>query len=362
MPPSKNISFDELSKYFHLPINQVAKELGVCATILKKICRRNGIPRWPHRKIKSLDKMIGNLNMNFSKNPQEREDIHKEIELLQTKKQEILKNPDILAKGQSGEYTPIRHKGPKLHHKSTPYAKRISGQDGSYQRVSLVDESLDDAERMGAAVLSCFAPMPSSSSSSSMSNSSPSTHATSSPVVISTPTSSSSVSISSLVSPVQQQSTPLRSITTFAPIPSHHATPIFPSTNNTLPLLSLPPPPSGRPTGMGVQLVSTCRTDITNPQPNSLGLNFMAPTSTYNNSALPSFKYDGNTNNNNNNNNNIRHNITVTTPSSRAALPILEPSVSFGANPSVSGLTSDYMQLPSWFHDEKNRLASVRQS
>jgi len=36
MPPSKNITFDELSKYFHLPINQVAKELGVCATILKK--------------------------------------------------------------------------------------------------------------------------------------------------------------------------------------------------------------------------------------------------------------------------------------------------------------------------------------
>ena len=51
MPPSKNISFDELSKFFHLPINQVAKELGVCATILKKICRKNGIPRWPHRKV-----------------------------------------------------------------------------------------------------------------------------------------------------------------------------------------------------------------------------------------------------------------------------------------------------------------------
>jgi len=96
MPPSKNISFDELSKYFHLPINQVAKELGVCATILKKICRRNGIPRWPHRKIKSLDKMIANLNMNLEKNPQERDDIVREIELLKSKKLEIMKNPDIL--------------------------------------------------------------------------------------------------------------------------------------------------------------------------------------------------------------------------------------------------------------------------
>jgi len=96
MPPSKNISFDELSKYFHLPINQVAKELGVCATILKKICRRNGIPRWPHRKIKSLDKMIANLNMNLEKDPQERDDIVREIELLKSKKLEIMKNPDIL--------------------------------------------------------------------------------------------------------------------------------------------------------------------------------------------------------------------------------------------------------------------------
>jgi len=96
MPPSKNITFDELSKYFHLPINQVAKELGVCATILKKICRRNGIPRWPHRKIKSLDKMISNLEVNLAKNPAEREEIKHEVELLKTKKQEIMKNPDIL--------------------------------------------------------------------------------------------------------------------------------------------------------------------------------------------------------------------------------------------------------------------------
>jgi len=101
MPPSKNISFDELSKYFHLPINQVAKELGVCATILKKICRRNGIPRWPHRKIKSLDKMISNLEVNLAKNPTEREEINHEVELLKTKKLEIMKNPDILVSKSS---------------------------------------------------------------------------------------------------------------------------------------------------------------------------------------------------------------------------------------------------------------------
>ena len=45
------ISYDLLKENFHLPISQVAKDLGVCATVLKKICRKNGIPRWPHRKV-----------------------------------------------------------------------------------------------------------------------------------------------------------------------------------------------------------------------------------------------------------------------------------------------------------------------
>lgn len=51
MPLAQTIGLETLSKYFHLPINDVAKELGVCATVLKKICRKNGIPRWPHRKV-----------------------------------------------------------------------------------------------------------------------------------------------------------------------------------------------------------------------------------------------------------------------------------------------------------------------
>lgn len=54
MPSKKELSFAELSNYFHLPINDVSKELGVCCTILKKICRQNGIARWPHRKVKLL--------------------------------------------------------------------------------------------------------------------------------------------------------------------------------------------------------------------------------------------------------------------------------------------------------------------
>lgn len=48
---SSHIDYSVLQQHFHLPISQVAKELGVCATVLKKLCRQHGIPRWPHRKV-----------------------------------------------------------------------------------------------------------------------------------------------------------------------------------------------------------------------------------------------------------------------------------------------------------------------
>ena len=93
----KEAKLDELSKYFHLPEKAVAKELGICLTSLKKLCRsygtfrlkvnlclrtallRNesyilcacslagifapllryvGITRWPFRKLKSLERTM----------------------------------------------------------------------------------------------------------------------------------------------------------------------------------------------------------------------------------------------------------------------------------------------------------------
>ena len=45
------LSMQELSKYFKMPEKAVAKHLGICLTSLKKICRQNGINRWPYRKV-----------------------------------------------------------------------------------------------------------------------------------------------------------------------------------------------------------------------------------------------------------------------------------------------------------------------
>jgi hypothetical protein len=50
----------------------------------------------PSPQIKSLDKMIDNLELNLSKNPQEKDDLVHEIDLLKSKKTEIIQHPDIL--------------------------------------------------------------------------------------------------------------------------------------------------------------------------------------------------------------------------------------------------------------------------
>eukprot|EP00960_Hanusia_phi_P047322 758336-Hanusia_phi.AAC.2 len=50
MPTHRMVSMEELTQYLHLPEKTVAKELGICLTSLKKLCRQHGITRWPYRK------------------------------------------------------------------------------------------------------------------------------------------------------------------------------------------------------------------------------------------------------------------------------------------------------------------------
>lgn len=58
MPTQRAIELEELQTYFRLPEKEVAKRLGICLTSLKKVCRSNGIYRWPYRKMMSLDKKM----------------------------------------------------------------------------------------------------------------------------------------------------------------------------------------------------------------------------------------------------------------------------------------------------------------
>lgn len=60
---SKSIKVDDLRRFFHLPLIEVAKKFGVCATLLKRVCRTNNIKKWPYRQILSMTKTIQSLEM-----------------------------------------------------------------------------------------------------------------------------------------------------------------------------------------------------------------------------------------------------------------------------------------------------------
>lgn len=56
-----NITAAQLFALFHKPARIAALELGLRSTSFKKMCRRRGIQRWPHRSYQSLQKTIETL-------------------------------------------------------------------------------------------------------------------------------------------------------------------------------------------------------------------------------------------------------------------------------------------------------------
>lgn len=85
----KSASRDQIASYFHLPIAAASREIGICATLLKKICRKYGIPRWPFRKLKSIEKAMVNLIDTLRSTPQE-EGVLTQLVRLQRQKENIL--------------------------------------------------------------------------------------------------------------------------------------------------------------------------------------------------------------------------------------------------------------------------------
>lgn len=58
------IPLEELSKYFDKPIVDASRELNVSVSVLQKICRANGVSRWPYRKLKSVSRQIQQIENN----------------------------------------------------------------------------------------------------------------------------------------------------------------------------------------------------------------------------------------------------------------------------------------------------------
>jgi hypothetical protein len=69
---ASEITRNELAVCFHLPSEAACRQLGIGLTVLKRQCRKFGIKRWPFRKIKSLDRLICNVQAGISPGDQNR--------------------------------------------------------------------------------------------------------------------------------------------------------------------------------------------------------------------------------------------------------------------------------------------------
>ncbi|XP_059670771.1 protein RKD5 [Cornus florida] len=102
------LSLADIVKYFDLPIIEASKNLKVGVTALKKKCRELGIPRWPHRKIKSLDTLIRDLQEEFVHQQQEDEDaallVAKTQRMLESEKESIEREPCMEIRGETKKF------------------------------------------------------------------------------------------------------------------------------------------------------------------------------------------------------------------------------------------------------------------
>ncbi|EEY55591.1 uncharacterized protein PITG_09531 [Phytophthora infestans T30-4] len=96
------VQLEDLRECFNMPIAAVARKFGICATLLKKICRRYGIQRWPHRQIRSLQKSIDMLRESLSvAKGTNKEYIAKKIAAFEYTLECIMQDPNTAAKGIS---------------------------------------------------------------------------------------------------------------------------------------------------------------------------------------------------------------------------------------------------------------------
>eukprot|EP00270_Netrium_digitus_P007841 TRINITY_DN2303_c0_g1_i6.p1 TRINITY_DN2303_c0_g1~~TRINITY_DN2303_c0_g1_i6.p1 ORF type:complete len:461 (+),score=32.82 TRINITY_DN2303_c0_g1_i6:85-1467(+) len=91
---SRNVSLKDLSDHFHLPINDVARKLGLCVTVLKQRCRELGISRWPYRKVRKLDNLISALESSFPLQNLENSEMVKNLNAARETRNILLHDPN----------------------------------------------------------------------------------------------------------------------------------------------------------------------------------------------------------------------------------------------------------------------------
>ena len=75
---------------FGKPLHEAARSLGICATAVKKICRKMGIKEWPFQRIKPIQKRLARLQAS-AMTPQ----VMREVQELQAQQKALLEGRDL---------------------------------------------------------------------------------------------------------------------------------------------------------------------------------------------------------------------------------------------------------------------------
>ncbi|MCA9508408.1 MAG: RWP-RK domain-containing protein [Myxococcales bacterium] len=102
-----DLTKEDLASLYHLPIKDAANELSICTTLLKKICRQNGIKRWPHRQFQAVNQRI----MAIGKNPEKYENPEFLVRELDEQRSMLIAG-DYMRVGKSAKKIKIKDKKP----------------------------------------------------------------------------------------------------------------------------------------------------------------------------------------------------------------------------------------------------------
>ena len=111
---TKPLLYEELAMYFDMAADQAADKLGLCMSAIKKICRRHGIIRWPHRKLLSANKalsLIDSKMMEVDQTPQSQAVLRNEAIGFLVAKLRVMLNPTYLVNSELVQAQPSAGSG-----------------------------------------------------------------------------------------------------------------------------------------------------------------------------------------------------------------------------------------------------------
>ena len=111
---TKPLLYEELAMYFDMAADQAADRLGLCMSAIKKICRRHGIIRWPHRKLLSASKslaLIDSKMMEGDQTPQSQAILRNEAICVLVSKLRVMLNPTYLVNSELVQAQPAQGAG-----------------------------------------------------------------------------------------------------------------------------------------------------------------------------------------------------------------------------------------------------------